>query len=212
MPSLRYFAQSEVQNGESYCFLIVSSFHVLIIEASGTGLATACICVHDSVPSRMLISMQDCCFKHHIDIQLENLHAVKYVHPAKPSDSLTVNSSFLLEANTTLSGVHPPLCSWLFPACVTPLTQRSFYHSLQPKLPLKVSVGANASGQSPVQCWHRRTPPAAKAAEHCDPWSGEHMHEWHLAVKLHTPSVMFPGVTTVSLSGNPSVVTSSAKM
>lgn len=120
MPSLRYFAQSEVQNGDSYCFLIVSSFHVLIIEASGTGLATACICVHDSVPSRMLISMQDCCFKHHIDIQLENLHAVKYVHPAKPSDSLTVNSSFLLEANTTLSGVHPPLCSWLFPACVTP--------------------------------------------------------------------------------------------
>lgn len=174
MPSLRYFAQSEVQNGESYCFLIVSSFHVLIIEASGTGLATACICVHDSVPSRMLISMQDCCFKHHIDIQLENLHAVKYVHPAKPSDSLTVNSSFLLEANTTLSGVHPPLFlsvpgSFL---PVLPLTQRSFYHSLQPKLPLKVSVGANASGKSPVQCWHRRIPPAAKAAEQCDPWSG----------------------------------------
>lgn len=49
MPNLRYFAECEVQNGASYCFLIVSSFHVLIIEAPCTGLETVCVCVHESV-------------------------------------------------------------------------------------------------------------------------------------------------------------------
>lgn len=149
--------------------------------------------------------MQDCCFKHRIDIQLENLHAVKYVHPAKPSDSLTVNSLFLLEANTTLSGVHPPLCSCLFPACVTPHLEE-----------LLSQLAAQVATESISGCQCQWEVPSAMLAQE-DTSSSESSWTvwplvWHLAVKLHTPSVMFPGVTTLSLSGNPSVVTSNAKM
>lgn len=76
MPNLRFFAECEVQNGDSYCFLIISSFHVLIIEAPCTGLETVYICVHESLSPSMLVSTSDCWFKHRIDIWLENPHCL----------------------------------------------------------------------------------------------------------------------------------------
>lgn len=92
MSNLRYFAKCEVQNGDSYCFLIVNSFHVLVLEAPCTGTEAICICEHESVSPSMLISMWDCWFRHHIDICLENPHSVKTLFPLWLS--LNENSSF----------------------------------------------------------------------------------------------------------------------
>lgn len=85
MSNLRYFAKCEVQNGDSYCFLIVSSFHVAVVEAPCTGRETICICVHESISPSMLISTWDCWFSHYIDTWLENPHSVKCVYPVESS-------------------------------------------------------------------------------------------------------------------------------
>lgn len=85
MSSMRYFAECEVQNGDSYCFLIVISFHVLLVEAPCTGRETICIRVHESLSPSMLISMWDYWFTHHINTWLENPHSVKCVCPVESS-------------------------------------------------------------------------------------------------------------------------------
>lgn len=214
MPSLRYFAEREVQNGDSHCFLIVSSFHVLIIEAPCTDLETICNYVHDFMSSGVLIPTQDCWFKHHIDISLENPPAVKYVHPVELSR--LSNCDF---TNTSPRGKHhlkwspsSPL-SLTAPSCLCYPSLRGVSitaHSLGCQ---KILAGASANGQSksPVQCWHRKTLPAVKGIAQCDPWL-ENTCEWHLAVKLHTPPMMFSAATTWHLSRTLSAVTSSAKI
>lgn len=122
MSSLRYFAEREVQNGDSYCFLIVSSFHVLIIEAPCTDLETICNYVHDFMSSGVLIPTQDCWFKHHIASSWKIPLLWSMFILLNYEDCLTVISpTLLLEATTTLSGLHPPLCPWLLiPAHVIP--------------------------------------------------------------------------------------------
>lgn len=81
-------------------------------------------------------------------------------------------------------------------------------------LPLSVSAAASKGGQnkSPVQLWCRKTPSVVKGAQQSDPWNGKHMPEWHLAVKLHTLSLMFTAATTFNLSRTLSAIKSSAKM
>lgn len=97
---------------------------------------------------------------------------------------------------------------------LSPQNGRHFYHSSQPVLPLSVSAAASKGGQneSPVQLWCRKTPSAVKGAQQCDPWDGKHVQEWHLAVNLHTLSLMFTAATTFNLSRTLSAIKSSAKM